>query len=136
MGGRALRSYKYLGRSGPCRISQVPWKVFEQCLEWFYHKQAIQIYPNETLVRIRQRWEMRQLLYWSETYILNFYFNLNFQLLPITTLNDIDCWLCTSSLQSLGLHLLTLVQVIWQWDRTWLKLQNLICNSMSHLACI
>ena len=29
--------------------------------------------PNKTLVRLHQRWEMPQFLYWSETCILNFY---------------------------------------------------------------
>ena len=41
-------------------------------LEWFHHKLANQICPNETLIRLPQCWEMPK-LYWSETSIINFY---------------------------------------------------------------
>ena len=42
-------------------------------LEWFHHKQAIQICPKETLVRLPQHCEMPFLLHWSETCMLKLY---------------------------------------------------------------
>ena len=112
MGHRTLRSHKNLERSGPCSISQVPSG---------YSKlpQRNTCQTSSTLGKPILEWNLySKLLYYS-----------NFLLFPIITLNHIDCWRCTSGLRSLGLHAVTLEQVVWLWGRTPLKSQNLIWNA-------
>ena len=89
-------------------------------LEIFDHKQATQVFPSETLVRLCQHWET---LRWSETCVLNCYI-IQTYVVPNYHIESTDCWLCTLGLWSLRLHDLTLEQLVGQWGRVSLKFQK------------